>query len=114
MQEYTITSEDGNIEATVLDKNVPGFKGEVWHVKLSWPVTNLDWNDNPEYTFDHVLVSAVSSVYATETYLFPSDEDAEVVSWGELPGSMRGVVPHEEALQAFLDRVDLEEGTVSY
>lgn len=46
----------------------------------------------------HVIVSAVASVYVTETYIFPADESGEVTDWGELPGSFRGDTDHEQAL----------------
>ena len=33
-----------------------------------------------------------------ETYIFPADEDGNVLDWGELEGSYRGGMDHEEAL----------------
>lgn len=35
-----------------------------------------------------------------ETYIFPVDENGEVTDWGELPGSYRGYINHEELLKS--------------
>src|ERR1017187_1174798 len=45
-----------------------------------------------------VLVSANNVMGELETYLFGCDEDGKVIDWGELPGSMKGDVTHQEAL----------------
>jgi hypothetical protein len=49
---------------------------------------------------DHVVVSAVDSEWACETYIFPANEKGDVLSWGELDGSQRGSVSHQEVLHA--------------
>lgn len=50
-------------------------------------------------TASHVVVSKVNSAWAHETYIFPSDERGNVVSWGELYGSARGEHSHESVLR---------------
>lgn len=46
-----------------------------------------------------VVVSAVNAPFSgPETYIFPGDEDGKVTDWGELDGSYRGGLDHEEAL----------------
>ena len=52
---------------------------------------------------EYVLVSAAMVNYGhgsfhPETYLFPSDENGTVISWGELPGSIKGVLDGPAAL----------------
>ena len=63
-------------------------KGQMRFFKMSPP---LDGNK-------YVCVSAVSGPFATETYIFPADKTGEVTGWGELEGSMKGVVDHAAAL----------------
>ena len=48
--------------------------------------------------FDYVVVSAVVDRLIHETYIFGSDENGEVLDWGELRGSTCGVYNHETAL----------------
>jgi hypothetical protein len=51
-------------------------------------------------TSEHVWVSATVAMFSgPETYIFPSDENGEVTDWGELEGSYRGGLDHEEALR---------------
>lgn len=48
----------------------------------------------------YVRVSAVDAPFSgPETYIFGSDEDGEVVDWGELEGSFCGGMNHEKALR---------------
>lgn len=46
----------------------------------------------------YVVVSSATVYGETETYIFPSNKNGEVVDWGELRGSTRGVYNHETAL----------------
>ena len=49
---------------------------------------------------EYVIVSAILSPFSgPETYIFPSNEQGEVTSWGELPGSTRGILNHKKALR---------------
>ena len=51
-------------------------------------------------THDIVVVSAVYALFSgPETYIFPGTVDGEVTDFGELAGSFRGSIDHEEALR---------------
>ena len=72
----------------ILDKNLPDFTGEAWHVK----------NGDKYY-----IVSDTTVMFSGwEVLIFPSNEGAEVVSWGEVGGG-RGI-SHMEAIR------QIEEG----
>ena len=48
---------------------------------------------------DHVIVSAVDVPFSGhETYIFQCDETGVVLDWSEMPGSFRGALDHERAL----------------
>ncbi len=54
----------------------------------------------------YVVVSAVVVPYTgAETLIFPANEAGEVLSWGELDGSYRGGLDHEQALRALTSNV---------
>ena len=57
---------------------------------------------------DHpfIVVSAVCSTFAHETYIFPADQDGNVTDWLELPGSLRGAMDHDRALQGYREHVE--------
>lgn len=72
--------------------NLSRFTGDARLYKLSPPLSGTEF----------VVVSAVRRALDTgvpETYIFQSDEDGRVTSWGELPGSFRGDTDHVEALR---------------
>ena len=48
--------------------------------------------------YNYVVVSSTTVYGEAETYIFPSHKNGEVVDWGELRGSTRGVYNHETAL----------------
>ncbi|ASZ73371.1 hypothetical protein SEA_LUCKYBARNES_54 [Brevibacterium phage LuckyBarnes] len=53
-----------------------------------------------EHTYDVVIVSAADVPFSgPETYIFPGTADGEVTDYGELEGSYRGGLDHEEALR---------------
>ena len=56
--------------------------------------------DDATLLWNYVVVSAVSAfdTGCDETYIFPANEKGKIVSWLELPGSMRGTLSHTEAL----------------
>lgn len=55
--------------------------------------------DDATLLWNYVVVSAVNAAYTgDETYIFPANEKGDIVSWGELDGSMRGTLSHAEAL----------------
>lgn len=66
---------------------------EVRLYQLSEPV------DSEAGPVEYVYVSAADLPYVgTETYMFPATADGEVIDWGELDGSYRGGLDHEQAL----------------
>ncbi len=72
-------------------KNLPGFRGEACLYKCAPPLEG----------HEYVVVSAAFAMFdGPETYIFPADKDGEVIDWGELSGSLRGTLEHEDALQA--------------
>ena len=47
-----------------------------------------------------ILVSGTYAMFSgEETYIFPADKDGNVLDWGELDGSFRGSIDHEQALE---------------
>lgn len=87
--------------ATFLRK-LDDFKGDARLYQLSELVGyDLDW-ETEEYAAqtNHVIVSAVIALYSgPETYIFPANEEGKVLDWGELDGSFRGSLDHEQALR---------------
>lgn len=68
------------------------FEGQAFLYKLEPPLGNHQF----------VVVSAVDAPFDTarpETYIFPADEDGNVIDWGELEGSYQGGKDHQEALK---------------
>ena len=48
----------------------------------------------------YIVASAANVPYdGPETYLFPCDAEGNVLDWGELPGSTRGTLDHNRAIQ---------------
>lgn len=72
-------------------KSLSGFRGDVRLYKL-----------DPPLCYDtYVIVSAIDNMFSgPETYIFPASSDGQVLSWGELEGSLRGVLDHAKALEA--------------
>ena len=57
----------------------------------------------------YVVVSATDVMPSgPETYIFPADEDGNVLSWQEMTGSYRGGLDHAEALRRMGATVDGE------
>lgn len=81
-------------------QDLPGFQGVARLYRLSEPLQDDSQDEEvvpPAYTY--VVVSAVVvPITGPETYVFGSDEYGNVEAWGELPGSFRGDLNHEEAL----------------
>lgn len=63
------------------------FTGKAYLYKLSERMKDYD---GQEVDTDYVVSSAATGM-GFETYLFPADEKGKVISWGELPGSIKGV-----------------------
>ena len=69
--------------AKLAKSNLPGFTG------------NAALYETSDQGF---LIVSATSLYTTETYIFPGDADGNVTDWGELTGSYKGGTSHEEAL----------------
>ena len=79
-------------------KQLDGFNGDARLFKLNPPINESYWDEVPK-SHEYVIVSAVRAMFSgPETYIFPANENGEVTSFGELPGSFRGGLDHEEAL----------------
>lgn len=74
-----------------------GWTGDARVYRLSEPVKTCEEGIVTEY----VIVSAVDVPFSgTETYIFPAVKEGEVIDWGELPGSLKGTLLHEDAIKA--------------
>lgn len=83
-------------------KSLTGYTGDAALYKLNPPLELRDWADNKTAETEYVIVSATFAMFSgPETYIFPAaDETSEKPSdWGELDGSYRGGLDHEEALR---------------
>lgn len=78
-----------------------GAQGEMklWHV--SPPMVERAWMDGEkDKSYDHVITSAVVAMFSgPETYIFPATAAGRIDSWGELEGSFKGGLDHEEAIR---------------
>lgn len=96
--------------ATLLKKNLPGYVGRMNLYRLDPPFKYYDGTAGGETSTSYVLVSAayVGYLCRNETYIFPADgpDAIEPSDWLELPGSLNGVLSHEEALRAAGYEVD--------
>lgn len=94
------------MEATLVKEMESSAGASLRLYKLSEPYTVRDYDGDEKVTCDHVVVSAVHVAYSgPETYVFPADDAGEVIDWGELDGSFKGALDHEEALNGFLSSV---------
>lgn len=76
-------------KTATLVRKLSGFNGDARLYRLS----------EPHDGHDLVIVSAVVVMFSgPETYIFPADESGEVTDWGEMDGSFRGELDHEQAL----------------
>lgn len=76
-------------------RSLDDFKGNAALYRLSKPV---DYEGNEQTCF--VVVSDVIAFDhgGPETYIFPADEDGNILDWTELNGSYRGGRDHKHAL----------------
>jgi hypothetical protein len=84
-------------------KDLDEFTGHAVLYHLNDPLLQEIYNwDNDETTYvphEYVIVSTATVPFSgPETYIFPANEQGEVVDWGELNGSRRGSYSHAEVL----------------
>ncbi len=76
--------------------------GDARLYELSEPVEyDKPWDeeDPPAKMTKYIAVSAANVPFSgPETYIFPADENGEVLKWGELDGSFKGDMDHIKAL----------------
>ena len=92
------------IKATYV-KNLKNFTGSAALWRLSEPVKVSVYDENiPVDELHYFAASAVNdpSLGVHETYLFATDHIGNVLSWVELPGSMRGTTHHWDAVDGLL------------
>lgn len=71
-------------------KSLSNFQGYAELYKLSEPLEGHEF----------VVVSAAFTIdQGPETYIFPANEDGEVLKWGELEGSFIGKMDTEQAIK---------------
>lgn len=76
-------------------KNTLRWQGEVYLWELSEEIEY----EQGKFT-DWVVTSAANIMfYGPETYIFPCNEDAEVLCWSELEGSYKGGLDHYKAIR---------------
>ena len=96
--------------ATLLKESLPGYNGKMNLYRLDPPFKYYDYAEGGESSTSYVFVSAAHVKYIgrDETYIFPASGPyaTRPSSWGELPGSLNGVLSHEEALRAAGYEVD--------
>lgn len=89
-----------------------GMNGSKRLFRLDPPLRQRDWFADEDDAFtEHeiVVVSAAIAFGSPETYIFPADRSGEITDFGELDGSFRGSLDHEEALRnAGYDRIEDE------
>lgn len=103
--EITLTTK--NDFAVTFVKDLEGFTGtaKLWKVE---PFVEYEWSEDlgRMLATDHVVTSATRSLGEPETYAFPATPEGEVLDWGELPGSINGVMDHFYVIE-HLDHVRL-------
>jgi hypothetical protein len=55
---------------------------------------------DPPHEGNEFCVVSATDVFCSgpETYIFPSDASGKITDWGELDGSIRGTLKHEDAI----------------
>jgi hypothetical protein len=86
--------------ATYVGVPQEGWQGDARIYRVDPPMSYYPTWEGPASLADHVVVSATTVMYTgPETYIFPADAEGKVLDWGELDGSFRGRLDHEEALR---------------
>ena len=100
-EKNTFTAGGKSMQATYLRRPDGKWTGEAQLWEFSEPY-RFDKDDETRF----VVTSATRAIGVPETYIFPIDEHGIVLSWGELPGSYRGGLDHDEAIQGFCAAVN--------
>ena len=80
-------------------KWLDNFRGTAALFKLTPAIIDVNYDDVVN-TYEYVIVSAANVPFSgPETYIFPSNENGEVVDWVELDGSFRGSLDIWQALR---------------
>lgn len=101
-----MTENNATLNYDILDKDLDGFEGEAWHVKMSRDVVvehrlkKGEIRCNTEY----FAVSRLEEDGYPEMYVFPVDEDGEVISWSEIEVSRKNETDHREVLDDFAEK----------
>lgn len=77
------------------------FTGDARLFRLSEPMPwDYDWEtERDKASTEFVVVSATNAMFSgPETYIFPANEQGEIISWSELEGSYKGGLSHRTAL----------------
>ena len=85
-------------------RSIGGKPGDMRLYRCAPFFKDEEYDDNKKEYVDvlheYVVVSAASVPFSgPETYIFPSNKDGKVTDWGELTGSYRGGLSHDEALE---------------
>lgn len=96
------------ITATEIAK-LEGWKGDARIYELSDTAVFTD--EVREWHLGWVIVSAAIVPFSgPETFIFSADEESlktgSPISWAELPGSFKGALDHQAALEEFLEYVN--------
>lgn len=86
------------MKTATFKKRLETFTGYAALYELSEPLKPYAI-DETDAEYNYVAVSAVLAWCGLETYIFGADENGNVLSWLELPGSSRGVYCHKTALE---------------
>lgn len=76
-------------------RNLQGFCGDARLYSVNPPLMDYDGSIG----YEHVIVSASDVMGDPETYIFGATPEGLIADWGELPGSFKGVLNHDEALK---------------
>ena len=82
-------------------RTLDGFTGEARLYRVTGDPGELvryqDENDEACVTA-YVIVSATTVAGTPETYIYPSSNDGQILSWTELAGSFKGALDHDQAI----------------
>ena len=86
-----------------LSSSGSGARQVLYRLMPALPLFDLD--DRQVGLTDYVVVSAAVVPYTgPETYIFPADSEGNITDRGELPGSYRGGLDHDEAIRGLLSK----------